>query len=158
MNKIKSFQVDHRKLDRGIYISRIDGDIVTYDLRFCKPNSGEVLDNVTMHTIEHMLATFARNSSVSDEVIYFGPMGCQTGFYLLIRQSVSHNEVLSLVKEMLRRTIDHTGAVFGASEIECGNYKTLELASAKKACREYLEVLEGIKDIVDYDYVNSTSI
>lgn len=158
MNKIKSFQVDHRKLNKGIYISRIDGDIVTYDLRFCKPNSGEVLDNVTMHTIEHMLATFARNSSVSGEVIYFGPMGCQTGFYLLVRKSVSYDEVLALVKETLRQTIDHTGAVFGASEIECGNYKTLDLANAKKACREYLEILNGVDGIVDYDYINSTSI
>lgn len=158
MNKIKSFQVDHRKLNKGIYISRIDGDIVTYDLRFCKPNSGEVLDNVTMHTIEHMLATFARNSSVSGEVIYFGPMGCQTGFYLLVRKSVSYDEVLALVKETLRQTIDHTGAVFGASEIECGNYKTLDLASAKEACREYLEILNGVDGIFDYDYINSTSI
>lgn len=155
MNKIKSFQVDHRKLSKGIYISRIDGDIVTYDLRFCKPNSGEVLDNVTMHTIEHMIATFARNSTVSDEVIYFGPMGCQTGFYLLVRKSVSYDEVLSLVKKTLRQTIDHTGAVFGASEIECGNYKTLDLDSAKKACAEYLEILNGVDGIVDYDYVNS---
>lgn len=72
MNKIKSFQVDHRKLGVGIYVSRVDVDIVTYDLRFCKPNSGTVLDNVTMHTIEHMLATFVRNSDIKNEVLYFG--------------------------------------------------------------------------------------
>ena len=71
MNKIKSFQVDHRKLGVGIYVSRVDVDIVTYDLRFCKPNSGTVLDNVTMHTIEHMLATFVRNSDIKNEVLYF---------------------------------------------------------------------------------------
>ncbi|MCI8519971.1 MAG: S-ribosylhomocysteine lyase, partial [Clostridia bacterium] len=113
MEKIKSFQVDHRKLDKGIYISRIDSDIVTYDLRFCKPNSGTVLDNVTMHTIEHMLATFLRNSEFKDDIIYFGPMGCQTGFYLLVRGSVMGNDVLALVKTVLKQTTEHTGEVFG---------------------------------------------
>lgn len=155
MEKIKSFQVDHRKLDKGIYISRIDGDIVTYDLRFCKPNSGTVLDNVTMHTIEHMLATFLRNSEFKDDIIYFGPMGCQTGFYLLVRGGVKGNDVLALVKTVLKQTTEHTGEVFGASEIECGNYRTLELESAKRACGEYLEILNGVNDIVDYNYVNS---
>ncbi|MCH5210764.1 MAG: S-ribosylhomocysteine lyase [Oscillospiraceae bacterium] len=154
MEKIKSFTVDHRKLDRGIYISRIDRDIITYDLRFCKPNSGIVLDNVTMHTIEHMLATFARNSDVKDEIIYFGPMGCQTGFYLLVRDSVTKEKALELVNDMLKKTIAHTGEVFGASEIECGNYKTLNLEKAKSACREYLDVIKDISHIVDYDYVN----
>lgn len=154
VNKIKSFQVDHRKLQIGIYISRIDGDIVTYDLRFCKPNSGIVLDNVTMHTIEHMLATFLRNSDFSDSVIYFGPMGCQTGFYLLMRDDVSSEQILSLVKKTLRQTIEHKGDVFGASETECGNYKTLELKKAQSACIEYLDAISAIKNIVDYDYVN----
>ena len=100
MNKIKSFQVDHRKLGVGIYVSRVDVDIVTYDLRFCKPNSGTVLDNVTMHTIEHMLATFVRNSDIKNEVLYFGPMGCQTGFYLLVRDVVPKEKVLETVKEL----------------------------------------------------------
>lgn len=154
MEKIKSFQVDHRKLDKGIYISRIDGDIVTYDLRFCKPNSGYVLDNVTLHTIEHMIATFARNSDIKDEVIYFGPMGCQTGFYLLVKACVDKLRVLETVKDVLKKTVNHTGEVFGASEIECGNYRTLDLAKAQKACSEYLTVLENVSDIKDYDYVN----
>jgi len=96
VNKIKSFQVDHRKLGVGIYVSRVDVDIVTYDLRFCKPNSGTVLDNVTMHTIEHMLATFVRNSDIKNEVLYFGPMGCQTGFYLLVRDVVPKEKVLEM--------------------------------------------------------------
>ena len=121
MNKIKSFQVDHRKLGVGIYVSRVDVDIVTYDLRFCKPNSGTVLDNVTMHTIEHMLATFVRNSDIKNEVLYFGPMGCQTGFYLLVRDVVPKEKVLETVKDILAKTIKHDGKVFGASEIECGN-------------------------------------
>lgn len=155
MNKIKSFQVDHRKLDKGIYISRVDTDIVTYDLRFCKPNSGIVLDNVTMHTIEHMLATFARNSDVKNEVLYFGPMGCQTGFYLLVRDIIPKEKVLATVKDILQKTIDHNGEVFGASEIECGNYRTLDLQSAKKACSEYLDVIKSVSNIIDYDEVNT---
>ena len=155
MNKIKSFQVDHRKLDKGIYISRVDTDIVTYDLRFCKPNSGIVLDNVTMHTIEHMLATFARISDVKNEVLYFGPMGCQTGFYLLVRDIIPKEKVLATVKDILQKTIDHNGEVFGASEIECGNYRTLDLESAKKACSEYLDVIKSVSNIIDYDEVNA---
>lgn len=155
MDKIKSFQVDHTKLDRGIYISRIDGDVVTYDLRFCKPNSGIVLDNETLHTVEHMLATFTRNSDVKDEVIYFGPMGCQTGFYLLMRDSVTKEMVLNLVKDALQKTIDHEGAVFGASEKECGNYRTLSLDAAKSACMEYLKVISALDDIITYEDVNN---
>ena len=154
MNKIKSFQVAHRKLGVGIYVSRVDVDIVTYDLRFCKPNSGTVLDNVTMHTIEHMLATFVRNSDIKNEVLYFGPMGCQTGFYLLVRDVVPKEKVLETVKDILAKTIKHDGEVFGASEIECGNYKTLNLDCAKKACREHLEAIRDINDIITYDDVN----
>lgn len=154
MEKIKSFQVDHRKLNKGIYISRIDGDIVTYDLRFVKPNCGGYMDNETMHTIEHMLATYSRNSSIKDEVIYFGPMGCQTGFYFLVKSSVSREKVLEIVKDILKKTIDHEGEVFGASEIECGNYKSLNLDKAKTACRDYLEAIKDTEDILDYDRVN----
>ena len=142
MNKIKSFQVDHRKLGVGIYVSRVDVDIVTYDLRFCKPNSGTVL------------ATFVRNSDIKNEVLYFGPMGCQTGFYLLVRDVVPKEKVLETVKDILAKTIKHDGEVFGASEIECGNYKTLNLDCAKKACREYLEAIRDINDIITYDDVN----
>ena len=154
MKKIKSFQVDHLKLEKGIYVSRIDTDIITYDLRFCKPNSGIVLDNVTMHTIEHMIATFARNSSIKNEVLYFGPMGCQTGFYFLVRDVITKEKVLDIVKDVLKKTIEHNGEVFGASEIECGNYKTLDLERAKKACREYLDVIKDETDIITYDEVN----
>lgn len=154
MNKIRSFQVDHRKLDVGIYISRVDSDVVTYDLRFCKPNSGVVLDNVTVHTIEHMIATFVRNSQIRNEVLYFGPMGCQTGFYFIVRDVVTKEKVLEIVKNVLQKTIEHTGEVFGASEIECGNYKTLDLDCAKKACMEYLDAINDLDDIITYDEVN----
>lgn len=154
MNKIKSFQVDHKKLNEGFYISRIDGDVVTYDLRFCKPNSGVVLDNATIHTVEHMLATFTRNSEISDEIVYFGPMGCQTGFYFLVRNTVSKEKALSVIRESLKRTIEYDGAVFGASETECGNYRNLNLETAKNACRAYLYILDGVEEILNYDQVN----
>lgn len=153
MKKIKSFEVDHTRLEKGLYISRIDGDIVTYDMRFCKPNSGTVLDNETMHTIEHMLATFTRNSPILESVVYFGPMGCQTGFYFLVRDNVTPDTVLSVLKNALKATVAHTGEVFGASAVECGNYKTLNLSKAKTACRDYLEVLSEVDTVVGYDKI-----
>ncbi len=154
MEKIKSFQVDHRKLDRGMYISRIDGDVVTYDLRFCKPNTGVLLDNITIHTIEHMLATFTRNSDIGGEVVYFGPMGCRTGFYFLVRSSVTAEKVRDAVVSAIKKTLEYQGRVFGASEIECGNYRELDLDKAKSALSEYLPVIENT-EIPDYDAVNA---
>ena len=101
MKRIASFDVDHRTITEGMYISRIDGDVVTYDLRMKKPNQGDLLSNSEMHSLEHMFATVVRNSALGDKVIYFGPMGCQTGFYLLMRHD-NHQENLALVKEVLR--------------------------------------------------------
>lgn len=150
MERIASFEVDHRYITPGIYISRIDGDITTYDLRTRKPNSGCFMDEYTMHTFEHLFATYVRNSSIGDRVIYFGPMGCATGFYLLVRNS-DNNETLSTVKEVLKKIENHKGEVFGCSEIECGNYKTLRLESATKEAKKYLEALEGIANI-DFKY------
>lgn len=158
MEKIKSFCVDHRKLDKGIYISRIDGDIVTYDLRFCKPNTGEIIDNASIHTTEHMLATFLRNGSIKEDVVYFGPMGCQTGFYLLVRDRVSYDSVLRNVKSVLLKTIEYRGEVFGATEIECGNYRNLELKKARDVCRVYLEVIKDTDKIISYDEVNAKAL
>lgn len=153
MKKIESFCVDHRKLNEGVYISRVDGDIVTYDMRVCKPNTDIVLDNVTMHTTEHMIATFVRNSDISDDVIYFGPMGCQTGFYLLVRDAVSAETVLDTIKAILLKTVNHTGDVFGKSEIECGNYKTLDMEAARKMCAEYYEKIKNLDKILTYKEV-----
>ncbi len=146
MQRIKSFEVDHTKLERGFYISRIDGDVITYDMRLCKPNTGVVLDNETMHTVEHMIATFMRNSEISDSVVYFGPMGCQTGFYLLVRDSVAPENVVEILRDSLEKTVTHMGEVFGASAVECGNYRSLNLDKAKDACREYLTVLKGVDE------------
>lgn len=140
ITKNASFTVDHRKFGEGLYISRIDGDVVTYDMRTKRPNSGDFMDNITMHTFEHMFSTYIRNSGL--EVIYFGPMGCQTGFYLLVRNA-DNDTVLSEIKLACQKIIDHDGEVFGASEEECGNYKTLDLATAKTVAKEYLLVLNN---------------
>lgn len=153
MEKIKSFCVDHRKLNEGIYISRIDGDVVTYDMRVCKPNTGVLMSNVEMHTTEHMFATFVRNSDISDNVIYFGPMGCQTGFYLLIKDTVTCETVLDTIKDILQKIIEYNGEVFGKSEIECGNYRSLELEASKKVCREYFEKVKDLQKIVSYEEI-----
>jgi len=140
MKKIASFTVDHTVLETGIYVSRIDGDITTYDLRTRKPNSGDVMDHSTMHTLEHMFATYVRNSEISDDVIYFGPMGCQTGFYLLVRNA-DNKKVLEVTKKVLENIINHDGDVFGNSEIECVNYRTLDLKKAKDEAKLYLDIL-----------------
>lgn len=150
MEKITSFQVDHRYIRPGIYISRVDDDITTYDLRTRKPNTGELMDNQTMHSLEHMFATFVRNSVLKDKVIYFGPMGCQTGFYLLIRNA-EHQKTLELIKSVLLQISEYDGEIFGKSEIECGNYQSLSLASAQKeAVRYYEEIKNWTIDMLGY--------
>ncbi len=150
MERIASFTVDHRWITPGIYLSRIDGDITTYDLRTRRPNSGDFMDQVTMHTFEHLFATYVRNSRIAHRVIYFGPMGCATGFYLLVRDA-DHAETLAVVQEVLQQIITHTGEVFGNSEIECGNYKTLRLESAVAEAIRFAEVLNK-KQKTDFSY------
>ena len=144
MERIASFSVDHDFVVPDIYVSRIDGDITTYDLRTRVPNADSYMDHSTMHTLEHMFATFVRNSAIADRVLYFGPMGCQTGFYLLVRNA-DNAEVLEVVKDVLGKIIAHDGEVFGASRKECGNYKSLDLEAAKRECRAYLDALESRK-------------
>ncbi len=145
MQRITSFEVDHTKIVEGVYISRIDGDITTFDMRTRKPNCGDYMDNITMHTFEHMFATFVRNSEISADVIYFGPMGCQTGFYLLVRNA-NNPQVINIIRDILGKIINHTGEVFGASEIECGNYRSLDLSSAQAEARRYLEKIKNIRE------------
>ncbi len=150
MKKIASFTVDHRKINEGIYISRIDGDIVTYDMRMRKPNTGDVLSNSEMHSLEHLFATAVRNSELGDKVIYFGPMGCQTGFYLLMR-NMNHEENLNLIKDTLMAVIDYHGEMPGKSEIECGNYRNLDMDTAKKEAMKFLEKIKD-KTLNDMNY------
>ena len=142
IKKIASFTVDHNKLREGIYISRKDGDVVTYDMRTRVPNAGDLMDNATMHSLEHMFATYIRNSSIADDVIYFGPMGCQTGFYLLVRGR-ENGEILSVVKSTLEKIVAHEVEIFGKSAVECGNYANLSLEKAKIEAKRYLDVLNS---------------
>ena len=150
IKQIASFTVDHDLIDEGIYISRIDDDIITYDMRTRKPNMGDYMDNLTMHSVEHMFATYVRNSEIGGNVIYFGPMGCQTGFYLLVRNT-EPQKVLSVVKDTLRKIVSHSGEMFGAERKECGNYRNLSLAAAKEECAAYLSVLDTKE--CDFKYV-----
>lgn len=142
MNKIASFTVNHDKIKEGIYISRIDGDITTYDMRMRKPNMGDYMDNLAIHSLEHMFATYVRNSEIGNKVIYFGPMGCQTGFYLLVRNE-NDNKVLEIVKDVLAKIINHKGEIFGNTREECGNYRNLNLEAAQIEAKRYLDVLNS---------------
>ena len=142
VRRISSFSVDHDLIDEGIYISRIDGDITTYDMRTRKPNMGDYMDNITMHSMEHMFATYVRNSKIGEDVIYFGPMGCRTGFYLLVRNA-DNAQVLEVVLEILSKIAFEADVMFGASRVECGNYLELDLDSAKREAKRYLDALNS---------------
>lgn len=140
---IQSFQVNHDKLKRGMYISRIDGDIVTYDLRMKVPNAGDYLANPALHTIEHLFATYVRSSDKADHIIYFGPMGCRTGFYFITR-GISDAEAVELVKKAFDFISKFEGKIPGSERQECGNYLDHDLVGAKKEACEYLKVLENV--------------
>ncbi len=142
--KIASFTVNHDYIVPNIYVSRIDGDVTTYDLRTRVPNGGDYMDNITMHSVEHMFATYVRSSEIGESVLYFGPMGCRTGFYLLVRNA-DDNQVLKVLFDTLHRIIEHEGEIFGKSRVECGNYLELDIEAAKRECRRYLEELNGCK-------------
>lgn len=142
MEKIASFQVDHRKFGIGMYISRIDGDIITYDVRMVKPNGGHYISNHSLHTIEHLFATYARSSAIKDSIIYVGPMGCRTGFYLLTRDTASKEAAIQLVRDAFKFISEFEGDIPGATEPECGNYLEHDLASARKDVLPLLEVLK----------------
>ncbi len=141
MKKIASFEVNHDILEVGMYLSRIDGDIITYDIRMKKPNGGDYLSNAAIHTFEHLFATFARNSEFSQSVIYVGPMGCRTGFYLLLRDTATHEDALALVKDAFGFIADFQGEIPGSQPFECGNYKEHDLFGAKEAAENMLSVL-----------------
>ena len=128
MERIASFSVDHTKLKPGLYVSRIDGDVVTYDIRMRRPNAGSYLSNGVLHTYEHLFATYVRNTSYGDRIIYVGPMGCRTGFYFLLKQTFAF-------------IASYEGEIPGAAEAECGNYREHDLAGARKAAEEMQAVL-----------------
>lgn len=138
MKKIASFSVNHDKLKKGMYVSRIDGDVVTYDLRMKVPNAGDYLSNGALHTFEHLFATYARNSALSDSVIYVGPMGCRTGFYLVAFGTLESADVADLVHRMFAFIREFEGEIPGAKPEECGNYHDNDLPQAKWWARRYL--------------------
>lgn len=146
MERIASFSVDHDKLTKGMYVSRIDGDVITYDIRMKKPNGGDYLPNGAMHTFEHLFATYARNSRFSSSVIYIGPMGCRTGFYLLMRDSVSISDAIDLVKESFEFIKNFTGKIPGTEKKECGNYLEHDLDGAIETAADMLSVLSDWKE------------
>ena len=143
MKKIASFTVNHDILERGMYISRIDGDAVTYDIRMKKPNGGDYLENAALHTIEHLFATYARNSALGESVIYVGPMGCRTGFYLILRDGVSKADAISLVKDSFRFIAGFKGEIPGAKRQECGSYLEHDLEGARAEAESMITVLDS---------------
>ncbi len=152
MKRIASFAVNHDKLKKGIYISRIDGDIVTYDVRCKIPNGGDYLPNGAMHTFEHLFATYARNSKFEDSVIYVGPMGCRTGFYLLLRDDVTYENAIKLTYEAFEFTASFEGTIPGSTKIECGNYLEHDLQGAKAVAADMLNVLKDYTpDMMKYE-------
>lgn len=131
MDRIASFSVDHRKIKPGIYVSRTDRDVVTYDVRMRCPNLGDYISNQSLHTFEHLFATYARNSRFANSIVYIGPMGCRTGFYLLTFNDMSGDEVCDLVRESMEFLMGFEGEIPGAALEECGNYKEHSLEAAK---------------------------
>ena len=139
METIASFEVDHTTLRPGIYLSRVDHGVRTYDIRVTAPNR-DFLPNPAIHTIEHLFAVHARNGAMGDKIIYFGPMGCRTGFYLLTL-GMSDEDAVALIRETFAFIASYSGVVPGTSEKECGNYREHDLSSAVEIARKYSSVI-----------------
>lgn len=139
MKTIASFTVDHDTLRPGMYVSRIDGDVVTYDIRMKTPNAGDYVPTPAAHTIEHLFATYARNSGCSEQVVYVGPMGCRTGFYLLLAGDYESKDIVPLMVEMYEFIRDFHDEVPGARPKDCGNYLDMNLGMANYLANRYLE-------------------
>ncbi len=143
MQRIRSFSINHDILKKGMYVSRVDGDVVTYDIRMKEPNKGDYLSNGAMHTIEHLFATYARNTKYSNNVVYVGPMGCRTGFYFLLRDTVSQEEALQIVRQAMDFIAGFEGDIPGTTSRECGNYLEHDLKGAKAVAQDMIEVLKA---------------
>lgn len=151
MEKITSFTIDHILLKPGLYVSRIDRvgqeALTTFDLRLTKPNDEPVMNTAEVHTIEHLAATFLRNHPQwKDRVIYFGPMGCRTGFYLILAGELTSREVLPFMTECFRFIADYQGEIPGASAKDCGNYLDMNLPMANYWSKRYSALLENIDE------------
>jgi S-ribosylhomocysteine lyase len=151
MEKIQSFTIDHIKLQPGLYVSRLDKvgaeTVTTFDLRLTSPNEEPVLNTAEVHTIEHLAATYLRNEPEwKDKVLYFGPMGCRTGFYLLLAGAYTSRDVLPLVQDCFRFVADFQGEIPGASAKDCGNYLDMNLPMANYWGKKYSRLLENIDE------------
>lgn len=149
MEKIASFTINHIKLQLGVYVSRKDkvgeGVVTTFDLRMTSPNEEPVMNTAEVHAIEHLGATFLRNHpEYKDKIVYFGPMGCRTGFYLLLAGDYESRQMLPLVTEMYEFIAAYEGEIPGASPMDCGNYLDMNLPMANYWARRYLKVLKNI--------------
>ncbi len=150
MNKIASFQIDHTLLKRGLYISRKDAVgnsfVTTFDIRMKTPNSEPVLDVPTIHTMEHIAATFLRNHAEwAEKTVYFGPMGCRTGFYVIFKAELRSDDIVQIMKELFGFIAGFTGDIPGASAVECGNYLCQDLPMARYESKKFLtEVLNRL--------------
>lgn len=143
MKKIASFTINHDTLTEGIYTSRIDGDVVSYDIRMRKPNNNDFISTDALHTVEHLFATFVRNSQYADSIIYFGPMGCRTGCYFLVRDTITPAEVIELVKAAFEFISNFEGEIPGSKKEECGNYLDHNLPLAKEEGAKMCKLLEN---------------
>lgn len=142
MERIASFSVNHDVLTPGLYLSRRDGHVTTFDLRFKVPNTGALLTNAQMHSVEHIVATLLRNSEAKDAVIYFGPMGCQTGFYFLFDGAqLSEAAAIALLQQVFTAGAAYEGPMPGGTATECGNYINLDTALARECCRFYAGII-----------------
>ncbi len=151
MEKIASFQIDHNQLQPGLYVSRTDRVgrecITTFDLRLTSPNEEPVMNTAEVHTIEHLAATYLRNAPQwQEKVLYFGPMGCRTGFYLLLAGEYTSRDVLPMVKDCFDFIADYEGEIPGAKARDCGNYLDMNLSMAKFWGRRYGALLDNIDD------------
>ncbi len=143
MEKIASFTIDHTILPKGMYLSRVDANTITYDIRTRRPNVEEVMENGAIHTLEHLFATYARNSVHKDKIIYFGPMGCRTGFYFITTDTLSKEDVIELTRSAMAFCAAFEGEIPGVSAAECGNYRDHNLEKAKEEAHIMCEVLES---------------
>ena len=143
MERIASFTVYHTVLEPGLYLSRRDGSVVTFDLRFKKPNTGDLLSNSQMHSVEHLVATFLRNSAGKDAVVYFGPMGCQTGFYFLFDgDKLTNGQAIALLQAVFAQAAVYDGPMPGCSAAECGNYRNLSVEEGRACCAWYSRLID----------------
>ena len=157
MKKIASFTIDHERLKRGLYVSRMDSigqeKVTTFDIRMKEPNREKVMGTAEMHAIEHLGATYLRNlSDLAPVTIYFGPMGCRTGFYLLLAGELTSEQILPDMKKLFEFISEYEGEIPGADPVSCGNYSDMDLSLAKQEAKIFLENVLNVADESNLNY------